>query len=316
MSSNSNIVIANNQTAASNPSNGSNALPNSQPTENPTITANPNADPATLAPAQWRPFANEGGFHIIDRQQWHADYYDLMVNRHACCFEGTYTEPIVVDIGAWTGEYIWWLETAGRARCYMPKVFCIQPIEEITKLMAHNLSMVRSNQGYPKNHNITVGLGCIFNPEWNIPHELVPNQTEQIYVWLPLVGAGFSATPIKPKTNLENYRKLPAKILSPKSIIPCNILKLISGGTEHLILSDFLNTISATSSSPDVISVFHWDLNQCTQLIKLMNEKSYTLTRHEVGPILNTGYLTFIQNDKILPMMHKVPKKDIVLQFP
>lgn len=282
----------------------------------PTIEANPNVEPSTLAPPQWRPYPNEIGYHIIDRQQWHSDYFDLVVNRHACCFEGTYSEPIVVDVGTWTGEFVWWLETAGRARCYMPKVFCIQTVEEITKLMAQNLSIVRSNQGYPKNHNITVGLGCIFNPEWNIPHEIVPNHPDQVFIWLPLVGPGFSATPIKPKQNIENYRKIPAKILSPKSIIPCSILKVLSGGTEHLVLKDFLDNVVSTAQVPEVVSVYHWDLKQCAELIALMNNKNYTLTRHEVGPILNTGYLTFLQNDKILPMMHKVAKKDLVLQFP
>ena len=282
----------------------------------PTLQATPNVDPATLAPPQWKPFANENGFIIIDRQQWHSDFYDLIVNRHSCCFEGTYSEPTVIDIGSWTGEFIWWLENAGRARCYMPKVFCIQSLEEIVKVMAQNLSNARSNQGYPKNHNITVGIGCVFNSEWNIPHEMVPNQPEQIYIWVPLVGPGYSATPIKPKVNLENYRKLPAKILSPKSIIPCNIIKLISGGTEHLILKDFLNSIGSTSQKPDVIIVYHWDINQCVELLKLLSSHEYTLTRHEVGPILNTGFLSFIENQKILPMMHKIAKKDLVLQFP
>lgn len=301
----------------------SNTVANSTPAEpntnnegTQTIQATPNADPATLAPPQWRPYPNEVGYYMIDRQQWHSDFFDLIVNRHACCFEGTYSEPIVVDVGAWTGEYVWWLENAGRSRCYMPKIFCIQPVEEITKLMAQNLSLARSNQGYPKNHNITVGIGCVYNPEWGIPVETVPNQPEQIFIWIPLVGPGFSATPIKPKQNLENYRKLPAKILSPKSIIPCNILKVISGGTEHFILNDFLTSIASTAQLPDVVSVFHWDLNQCVELLKLMQSKEYTLTRHEVGPILNTGFLTFIQNEKILPMMHKIAKKDVVLQFP
>jgi hypothetical protein len=93
-------------------------------------------------------------------------------------------------------------------------------------------------------------------------------------------------------------------------------LKLISGGTEHLILKDFLSSVVSTAQKPDVIIVYHWDLNQCVELLKLLNSHEYTLTRHEVGPILNTGFLTFLQNDKILPMMHKVAKKDLVLQFP
>lgn len=272
-----------------------------------------NAEP--MAPPFWKPTPIDGGFVVLDRNQWHLDYQEMIVTKNACNFEGTYVEPVVLDIGAWTGEFVWWLESNARHRCLWPKIFCTQTLEEATKVLAHNLSTCRNNQGGSKTCGITISMGSVFDASWGIPHELVPNTTDQIFVWVPLAGPGFSASVIKPKQNLEKFRKVPSKILSPKSLSPSKILKVQSGGTEHLIIKDYLKNIESVAEKPDVVITYHWDLVQMEKISKLMRVSQYVLTKHELGPILDCGFMSFIRKDKVQKMMHRVIEDELLLQF-